>query len=119
MTSLENDKLIYPSNCLSNLTFDWVYQTLKKAKTKQIKVENLGKISPSFNSEVFFNEIKAKWFQYNKSIKRIPLFRTILKTNLSQILQMLILSLLKYLLEIINIYLFRQILFSFKKNNQE
>lgn len=50
LTSLENDKLIYPSNCLSNLTFDWVYQTLKKAKTKQIKVEDLGKISPSFNS---------------------------------------------------------------------
>lgn len=119
LTSLENAKLIYPSNCLSNLTFNWVYQTLKKAKTKQIKVEDLGKISPSFNSEDFFNEIKAKWFQYNKSIKRIPLFRTILKTNLSQILQMLILSLVKSLLEIINIYLFRQILLSFKKNNQE
>ena len=60
--SAEYEKMLYPSNCISNLTFSWAYSILKKAKKTQIKNDNIGRISSSLNAKQFLNELKPKWY---------------------------------------------------------
>ena len=60
--STEYEKMLYPSNCISNLTFSWAYSILKKAKKTQIKNDNIGRISSSLNAKQFLNELKPKWY---------------------------------------------------------
>ena len=112
--STEYEKMLYPSNCFSNLTFSWAYPILKKAKKTQIKNDNIGRISSSLNAKQFLNELKPKWYGKYQFQKKAPLFRSIIRANLSQILTMIFCTTFKSFLEIINVYLYRQILLSFQ-----
>lgn len=119
-TSLNStEKIIYPTNFCSDITYTWVYKTLRQATKSQIKLNNLGRISSSLNARNFLSELKPRWYDEYRFQKRAPLFRAILRANLCQIIWMLTLTTIQSLIEIFNVYIYRQIILTFQNNQKD
>lgn len=119
ITNTSYDKVIFPTKFCSDLTYTWVYPTLKQAVHSQIKIDSLGKIGEHLNAKAFLNELKPRWYNKYQFQKRAPLFRAILRANLLQIVKMLTLTTIQSLFEILIIYLYRQILLTFQSNAKD
>ena len=107
------------NNFFSNLFFIWIIPVLKKAHSKTIKIKDLGKLSSSTSAKTFFNEIMPFWKDNIKKKKKYPLLKSILQSNLFGIISILILAIIKNILNITTVFLFRQILLEFRKKENE
>lgn len=58
-TNVIQEKISYPTNIFSSLTFHWVFDTITKSKkNKNLKFSYLGSVSSDYESEKIFKEIE-------------------------------------------------------------
>ena len=127
---ISSKKIAYPSNILSMLTFNWVYNLIKSIKKKnKLKLSYLGEVSEDYKSKVLLNEIKPKWYgkYYNMMLKNIeeknktiyPLLMTLIVGNLGKILFALSIFLIMSALDYFGILIFEELLGRFKENKDK
>ena len=115
----------YPTNILNRITFNWTYEVIKKRKKNQkLKLTSLSEISPSFQSKSLFNEIKPKWagkYEFlshsKKKQKCCPLFLTLIKSNLKQVIIILFLYGVLSIWDTFSVIIFKELLLLFKNND--
>ena len=124
----DSKKICYPSNIFSNLSFHWVYDTIKKSKkNKKLDFSYLGEVSSNFQSEKMLKDVEDKWYdkysnlleKNNSEIKKsiYPLFMTLIKANLCRIIIAIILYIIISVLDFLGIIMFKELLRKFKENN--
>ena len=123
----KNEKYSYPSSFLSSITFNWVFDVVKnRSNDKPIKLSNLGNISPSLQSEKFFNQIQPIWdYKYfeisrnnlknNVSVNHsfLPLFMTLIKSNFKKIIVILTLIFIYSIWDFFSVIIFKEIILLF------
>ena len=124
--SISSKKIAYPSNFLSMIFFNWVYDLIKTIKKKnKLKFSYLGEVSEDYKSKVMLNEIKPKWYgKYNKiMLKNIkekkksyyPLLMTLIMANLGKIIFSLTIFLIMSALDFTGVLIFEELLGRFKE----
>ena len=107
---------VYPSNCLSNLSFQWIRKTLLQGRYTQITTKNLPSFDASINARALLDVIKPLW--YNKyqfqSQQLHPLFKTIIHANYKRLLLCVTITTIEAICELVEINIFRDILRSFE-----
>ena len=122
-------KFAYPANILSTLSFNWVYDVIKKSKkNKNLQFSNLGEVSPNYKSEIIFKEIETKWYgkyyylltQLKEMKKRsiFPLFMTLIQANYWRIVFSMILYMAIGALDFIGVFMFKELLSHFKEKKE-
>ena len=122
-------KFTYPANILSTLSFNWVYDVIKKSKkNKNLQFSNLGEVSPNYKSEIIFKEIETKWYgkyyylltQLKEMKKRsiFPLFMTLIQANYWRIVFSIILYMAIGALDFIGVFMFKELLSHFKDKKE-
>ena len=117
-------KIVYPANFYSSLSFNWLYDVIKKrTEDNPVKLSSLEEISPSVKSKHFFNEIMINW--YGKYCKRVkskstgyPLFLTLLSTNTRRIVISLILFSIRFISEFFFVLSFKDVITRFNQNKK-
>ena len=106
---------------ISSLLFLWVIPTLQKGSNpnQPLKIYSLGEISPYLSAKRFLNEILPFWKQNSIEQKSFPLFKSIIHANSSSIIIILSLAVLKSVLALTTVFLFRQTLLCFNDKPKE
>lgn len=106
---------------VSSLLFLWVIPTLQKGSNpnQPLKIYSLGEISPYLSAKRFLNEILPFWKQNSTEKKKFPLFKSIIQANSSSIIIILSLAVLKSVLALTTVFLFRQTLLCFNDKPKE
>ena len=128
--SISSKKIAYPSNFLSMIFFNWVYDLIKTIKKKnKLKFSYLGEVSEDYKSKVMLNEIKPKWYgKYNKiMLKNIkekkksyyPLLMTLIMANLGKIIFSLTIFLIMSALDFTGVLIFEELLGRFKEKKDK
>ena len=95
-TLSNNQKILYDpyleSNCISRILFLWAFKILNISRKYKLKQEDLGKPALSNNASNFSNRINYIWNILGyKNYNISPLFRTIIRANISSIITLFIL----------------------------
>ena len=129
-TNVIQEKISYPTNIFSSLTFHWVFDTITKSKkNKNLKFSYLGSVSSDYESEKIFKEIEKIWYEkYNhlliknnseNKISIYPLFISIVKSNICRLTLAIILYIIISCFDFIGIIMFKELLTNFKENNNK
>ena len=110
------ETLTYPTNFFSDITYFWIFKTLRLAVHSPLSLDNLGRIASFFNAKNFFSQLKPKWYEKYQYKNRGKLFRAVLRANLGDIIKMLTLTIIQALIKIGNIYIYRHILLTFSSS---
>ena len=122
--ALSKSKIVYPTNLYSSLSFNWLYNVIKKrTEENPVKLSSLEEISPEVQSKHFFDEIMTQWYgKYNKKVKTkitgYPLFLTLLSTNTRRIVISLILFFIRFISEFFFVLAFKDIITRFNHNKK-
>ena len=122
--SEQKAKIVYPTNLYSSLSFNWLYDIIKnRTEDKPLKLNSLGEISPSIQSNYFFNEIMEEWYgKHQKKTKSkkngYTLFITLLSTNKKRLIISLVLFFIKSISEFFCVLTFKEILMRYKNANR-
>ena len=124
INNFKNSEIVYPANIYSSLSFNWLYDVIKnRTEDNPVKLNSLGEISPSIQSNYFFNEIMDQW--YEKRQKKLKtkkngysLFLTLLSTNKNRLIISLILFLFKSISEFFCVLAFKEILMRYKNTQK-
>ena len=122
-------KITYPANIFSTLSFNWVYDVIKKSKKNQnLQFSYLGEVSANYQSEIIFKEMQTKWYgkyyyllQQLKEMKKrsiFPLFMTLIQANYWRIVFSLILYMAIGVLDFIGVFMFKELLSQFKEKKE-
>ena len=128
--NIPSDNINFPSNLLSMLFFNWVYDLIKTIKKKnKLKFSYLGDVTEQYKSKAILNEIKPKWYgKYNKmmlnniKIKKksiYPLLMTLFMSNMSRILFSLTIFFIMSALDFTGVLIFEELLGRFKEQKDE
>ena len=119
-----NSKIVYPANFYSSLSFNWLYDVIKKrTEDNPVKLSSLDEISPSVQSKHFYDEIMINWYgKYSKRVKGkitgYPLFMTLLSTNTRRIVISLILFFIRFFSEFFFVLSFKEVITRFNPNKK-
>ena len=81
------------SNIFSRFFMYWAYKVLKISKSTKIKKEHLGKLNKKHDSKYFYDKLNYIWEHKGyRNISKHALFLCILRSNLLQLIIVLILS---------------------------
>ena len=122
--SQNNTQIVYPTNLYSSLSFNWLYDIIKKrTEDNPVKLSSLGDISPLIQSQYFFNNIKEQWNLKNqKKLKTKKnghsLFITLLLTNKKRLIISLFLFFIKSISEFFCVLSFKEILMRYKNTQK-
>ena len=125
-----SENITFPSNFLSMLFFNWVYDLIRTIKKKnRLKFSYLGEVTEQYKSKTILNEIKPKWYEkYNKimlnniKIKKksiYPLLMALFMANMGKILFSLTIFLIMSALDFTGVLIFEELLGRFKEKNDE
>ena len=120
----EKTKIVYPANLYSSLSFNWLYDVIKKrTEDNPVKLSSLDEISPIVQSKHFYNEIMIQWYgTYSKKVKAqstgYPLFMTLLSTNTRRIIISLILFFIRFISEFFFVLSFKEVITRFNHNKK-
>ena len=116
--------IVYPTNCYSSLSFNWLFGVIKgRTDNNPIKLSGLGEISSKLQSKHFYEEIKTKWHgkYYSKDKEKIngySLFRTLLSTNYKRIGISLILFFIKFITEFFFVLALKEIITRYNQSTK-
>ena len=116
--------IVYPTNCYSSLSFNWLFGVIKgRTDNNPIKLSGLGEISSKLQSKHFYEEIKTKWYgkYYSKDKEKIngySLFRTLLSTNYKRIGISLILFFIKFITEFFFVLALKEIITRYNQSTK-
>ena len=119
-----NSKIVYPANFYSSLSFNWLYDVIKKrTENNPVKLSSLDEISPSVQSKHFYDEIMINWYgKYSKRVKAkitgYPLFMTLLSTNTRRIIISLILFFIRFFSEFFFVLSFKEVITRYNPNKK-
>ena len=117
-------KVVYPASLYSSLSFNWLYDVIKKrTEDNPVKLSSLDEISSTVQSKHFYDEIMINW--YGKYCKRVkakstgyPLFLTLLSTNTRRICISLILFFIRFITEFFFVLSFKDVITRFNQNKK-
>ena len=111
------------ANYLSRFFLFWAYKVIKLGNLTSIKTEYLGKLKGKYSSVTYLKSIKSIWESKGyKFRKTLPLIQAGFRANINYIIIVLILSLIRTLINLLSISLFREYMKRFnlaKGNDQE
>lgn len=103
---------------ITKLFFSWALKTINLANIIKLTPTHLGNLSPKQTSSSFLEKIYHVYDTLNyKSLPKHSVLKTILKSNLSNIIIIVILSILSATLNIVSINLFRHYIIQFKQTD--
>ena len=117
-------KIVYPTNCYSSLSFNWLFGVIKgRTENNPLKISSLGEISPKLQSKNFYDEIMTKWYgKYNskdkEKINGYSLFMTLLSTNHKRIFISLILFFIKFITEFLFVLSLKEIITRYNQSKK-
>ena len=119
----KNSEIVYPSNLYSSLSFNWLYDVIKKrTENNPVTLQSLGQISQSIQSNYFFKEIMEHWYEIKKQLKTKKnghlLFKTLFLANKNRLIISLILFFVKSISEFFCVLSFKEILMRYKDNHK-
>ena len=117
-------KIVYPASLYSSLSFNWLYDVIKKrTEDNPVKLSSLDEISSTVQSKHFYDEIMVNW--YGKYCKRVkakstgyPLFMTLLSTNTRRIIISLILFFIRFITEFFFVLSFKDVITRFNQSKK-
>ena len=111
-----NQKFIYPSNFFSEIFFTWTTNILKLSNSQtKLKPNHFGTFNSNQTSKYFLNKIKPSIKKYKKNF----LLKSLIYTNLFELILIIIISIFVVFLDTLTIIFFHQILLYFDEKNEE
>ena len=108
------------SNFISGLIYYWAYKIIKLSQYINLKSEYLGKLTGDYTSKNYLYSIKNIWDNKGYKLKKsMALLKAGFRANIQYIIIILFLSLIRSVLSIIQISLFREFMTKFSSNNEE
>ena len=102
---------------LSKLFYYWAYRIIKLSNLIKIKPEYLGKLKGKYRSDEYLKSIKYVWENLAyKNKKTLALIQTGFRSNIKFVFIIIIFSVVRVLMNILDINLFREYMKRFDKN---
>ena len=112
-------KFIYPPNFFSQIFFTWTTNILKlsNSQSNKLKPNHFGTFNPNQTSTFFLNKIKPTIKKLSNS--KNFLLKSLIYTNLFNLILIIIISIFVVFLDTLTIIFFHQILLYFDEKNEE
>ena len=108
------------ANYISRFFLYWAYKIIKLGNLVSLKSEYLGKLKGKYSSAQYLKSIKNIWDTKGYKFKKIlPLIQAGFRSNIKYVIIVAIMSLLKTLINLFNIDLFREYMKRFGMNPED
>lgn len=109
---------VYPVNIIKELLFSWTIRLFRIANKNPLKTIHLGRFSDDFSPLSFLKQILPTWEKINKSKTSKPLIKSLLTSNFTAIIYIILLSVIASMVDISMTILFRQVLLHFQDEGE-
>ena len=108
------------SDFISGLLYYWAYKIIKLSQYIKLKSEYLGKLEGDYTSKNYLSLIKEIWENKGYKFKKnMPLLKTGFRSNIKYIIIILFLSIIRSILSVTQVTIFREFMIKFSSNNTE
>ena len=108
------------SNFISGLLYYWAYKIIKLSHYITLKSEYLGQLKGDYTSKNYLSSLKEIWenkgYKYKKSM---ALLKTGFRSNIKYIIIILFLSVIRSILSVTQVTIFREFMTKFSSDNTE
>ena len=108
------------ANCLSRFFLYWAYKIIKLGNLLPLKAKYFGKLKGEYSCTTYLKNIKNIWETKGYKLKKnIPLIQAGIRANIKYIIIVFFFSLIKTLINLVSIDLFREYMKRFRMTKEE